>query len=61
MSGNNLFEVGTTISSFKVSPGNHFGFDFYKGATATDPLSRAITDLLAHAQRATCSRARGRT
>ena len=46
VSGNNLFEVGTTISSFKVSPGNHFGFDFYKGATATDPLSRGITDML---------------
>ena len=27
VSGNNLFEVGTTISSFKVSPGNQFGFD----------------------------------
>jgi uncharacterized protein (DUF1501 family) len=47
VSGNNLFEVGTTLSSFKVSPGNHFGFDFYQGASATDPLSRAITGLLA--------------
>lgn len=47
VSGNNLFEVGTTLSSFKVSPGNHFGFDFYQGPTATDPLSRAITSLLA--------------
>jgi uncharacterized protein (DUF1501 family) len=47
VSGNNLFEVGTTLSSFKVSPGNHFGFDFYQGPTATDPLSRAITGLLA--------------
>jgi uncharacterized protein (DUF1501 family) len=46
VSGNNLFEVGTTLSSFKVSPGNHFGFDFYQGATGTDPLSRAITSLL---------------
>jgi uncharacterized protein (DUF1501 family) len=47
VSGNNLFEVGTTISSFKVSSNNQFGFDFYKGATATDPLSRGITDMLA--------------
>jgi uncharacterized protein (DUF1501 family) len=47
VSGNNLFEVGTTLSSFKVSPGNHFGFDFYQGPTATDPVSRAITSLLA--------------
>jgi uncharacterized protein (DUF1501 family) len=47
VSGNNLFEVGTTLSSFKVSPGNHFGFDFYQGASATDPVSRGITSLLA--------------
>ncbi|MGH7186795.1 MAG: DUF1501 domain-containing protein, partial [Pseudomonadota bacterium] len=47
VSGNNLFGVGQTISSFKVSPGNHFGFDFYKGAASTDPLSKGITDLLA--------------
>ncbi|APV51052.1 hypothetical protein BWI17_15985 [Betaproteobacteria bacterium GR16-43] len=47
VSGNNLFEVGTTISSFKVSPGNHFGFDFYKGATSTDPMSKSITNMLA--------------
>jgi uncharacterized protein (DUF1501 family) len=46
VSGNNLFEVGTTLTSFKVSPGNHFGFDFYQGANATDPLSRAITATL---------------
>ena len=47
VAGNNLFEVGATMSSFKVSPGNHFGFDFYQGATATDPLSKAITAMLA--------------
>ncbi len=46
VSGNNLFEVGTTISSFKVSPGNRFGFDFYKGAASTDPLSKGIASLL---------------
>jgi uncharacterized protein (DUF1501 family) len=47
VSGNNLFEVGSTISSFKVSPGNLLGFDFYKGPAASDPLSRGITELLA--------------
>ena len=49
VSGNNLFEVGTTLSSFKVSPGNHFGFDFYQGAGATDPVSKAINAMLAAA------------
>ena len=46
VTGNNLFEVGTTISSFKVSPGNLLGFDFYKGASSTDALSRGITEML---------------
>jgi len=46
VSGNNLFEVGTTISSFKVSSNNQFGFDFYKGSAAADPLSKGITNLL---------------
>lgn len=47
VAGNNLFEVGATLSSFKVSPGNLQGFNFYKGAGAADPLSRGITQLLA--------------
>lgn len=47
VSGNNLFEVGTTLSSFKVSPGNLQGLDFYKGGASTDPLSRGISDMLA--------------
>lgn len=47
VSGNNLFEVGTTLSSFKVSPGNHFGFDVYQGANATDPMSKSINAMLA--------------
>ncbi|QJR15188.1 DUF1501 domain-containing protein [Usitatibacter palustris] len=47
VAGNNLFGVGTTLSSFKVSPGNQFGFDFYKGSASTDPLSKAITEQLA--------------
>jgi uncharacterized protein (DUF1501 family) len=47
VSGNNLFEVGATLSSFKVSSNTQFGFDFYKGASATDPLSRGVNELLA--------------
>jgi len=47
VSGNNLFQVGTTISSFKVSPGNTLGFDFYKGAAATDSTSKGVNELLA--------------
>jgi uncharacterized protein (DUF1501 family) len=47
VTGNNLFEVGTTLTSFKVSPGNQFGFDFYKGPTSTEPLSQGITELMA--------------
>lgn len=47
VSGNNLFGVGATVSSFKVSPGNLTGFDFYQGAESTHPLSRGITELLA--------------
>ena len=46
VAGNNLFGVGGTLSSFKVSPGNSFGLDFYRGAESTDPVSRAITALL---------------
>jgi uncharacterized protein (DUF1501 family) len=47
VTGNNLFQVGTTLTSFKVSPGNLLGFDFYKGSASSDPLSRGITQLLA--------------
>jgi uncharacterized protein (DUF1501 family) len=45
VTGNNLFEVGTTISSFKVSPGATFGLDFYR-SEGTDPVSRAINAML---------------
>lgn len=45
VSGNNLFEVGNTISSFKVSPGSTFGLDFYR-ADAADPVSKAINGML---------------
>lgn len=46
VSGNNLFEVGNTISSFKVSSSSQLGFDFYS-ATGTDPVSRGVGNLLA--------------
>jgi uncharacterized protein (DUF1501 family) len=46
VTGNNLFEVGTTMSSFKVSSNTQFGFDFYKGGSATDPLSKGVNELL---------------
>jgi uncharacterized protein (DUF1501 family) len=46
VTGNNLFEVGTTLSSFKVSPGSTFGLDFYH-PDGSDPVSRAIGTLLA--------------
>ena len=35
--GNNLFEVGTTLSSFKVSPGSTFGLDFYQARWTAIP------------------------
>lgn len=45
--GNNLFQVGSTVTSYKVSPGNHFGFDFYdESPTTTDPFSKGVTSLL---------------
>lgn len=46
VAGNNLWENGTTISSFKVSPNTGFGYKYYKGAAATDPVSRGIRALL---------------
>jgi uncharacterized protein (DUF1501 family) len=46
VAGNNLWENGATISSFKVSPNTGFGYRYYKGAAATDPVSRGIRALL---------------
>jgi uncharacterized protein (DUF1501 family) len=46
--GNNLFQVGNTVTSYKVSPGNNFGFNFYDPApTTTDPFSKGISNMLA--------------
>jgi uncharacterized protein (DUF1501 family) len=47
VAGNNLWENGTTITSFKVSPSSGFGLNYYKGAAATDPVSRGINEMLA--------------
>jgi uncharacterized protein (DUF1501 family) len=46
VTGNNLFEVGTTLTSFKVSPNSTFGLDFYK-PEGTDAVSKAINTMLA--------------
>ena len=47
VNGNNLFENGNTITSYKVSSNNAFGISFYKGAGATDPMSAAMNEVLA--------------
>jgi uncharacterized protein (DUF1501 family) len=50
LAGNNLWENGTTLSSYKVSPSGNFGFDFYKPNSGNDPLSISIGEIL-NAQR----------
>jgi uncharacterized protein (DUF1501 family) len=47
LAGNNLWEVGPSITSYKVSSSGNLGFDFYGGANATDPLSSAVNSILA--------------
>ena len=46
VAGNNLWENGNTITSYKVSANTGFGISYYKGAAATDPLSRAVNEML---------------
>lgn len=46
VAGNNLWENGTTLSSYKVSPSGDFGFDFYKPGS-NEALSTSITEMLA--------------
>ncbi len=46
LAGNNLWETGSTITSYKVSPSGNFGFDFYK-PESNDPLSVSIGEILA--------------
>jgi uncharacterized protein (DUF1501 family) len=46
VNGNNLFETGQTINSYKVSSLGGFGFTMYKGDTATDPVSVAFREVM---------------
>jgi uncharacterized protein (DUF1501 family) len=50
LAGNNLWENGTTLSSYKVSPSGNFGFDFYKPSSKSDPMSISVGEIL-NAQR----------
>jgi uncharacterized protein (DUF1501 family) len=50
LAGNNLWENGTTLSSYKVSPSGNFGFDFYKPSSRSDPMSISVGEIL-NAQR----------
>jgi uncharacterized protein (DUF1501 family) len=50
LAGNNLWENGTSVSSYKVSPSGNFGFDFYKPGSASDPMSISVGEIL-NAQR----------
>ncbi|MGE0311979.1 MAG: DUF1501 domain-containing protein [Lautropia sp.] len=45
LAGSNLWETGTTLTSYKVSPSGDFGFDFYK-PQSNDALSTSITEML---------------
>jgi uncharacterized protein (DUF1501 family) len=46
VNGNNLWEQGQTITSYKVSSTAGFGFAMYKGDTATDPVSVAFRNVV---------------
>lgn len=46
VNGNNLWETGQTISSYKVSSVGGFGFSMYKGDAATDPVSVAFREVM---------------
>ncbi len=45
LAGSNLWETGTTLSSYKVSPSGDFGFDFYKPGS-NEALSTSIGEML---------------
>ena len=45
LAGNNLWENGNTMSSYKVSPSGKLGFDFYKPGT-NDPFSVSLSEML---------------
>ncbi len=46
VNGNNLFQTGQSISSYKVSSTAGFGIGMYKGDTATDPVSVAFREVM---------------
>ncbi len=46
LAGNNLWENGNTLSSYKVSPSGNFGFDFYKPTSGSDPMSISVNEIL---------------
>lgn len=50
VNGNNLFENGNTLTSYKVSSNNAFGISFYNGVGATDPKSVALNEVLGTAR-----------
>jgi len=48
LAGGNVWESGdTSLTAYRVSPSGNFGFDFYDPSNAADPLSAAISGLLA--------------
>ena len=46
LAGNNLWQTGATLTSYKVSPSGNFGFDFYK-QNSNDPVSVSVGEILA--------------
>jgi len=46
VNGNNLWQTGQTLTSYKVSSTAGFGFSMYKGDAATDPVSVAFREVL---------------
>jgi uncharacterized protein (DUF1501 family) len=43
--GNNVWQNGNSLTSYKVSPSGNFGFDFYE-ENSNDPLSVSVNDIL---------------
>ena len=46
VNGNNLWQTGHTINSYKVSSTAGFGFQMYKGDAAADPVSVAFREVM---------------
>ena len=46
VNGNNLFQTGQAVTSYKVSSVAGFGFSMYKGEAATDPVSVAFREVM---------------